>query len=90
VAASQFLNDLLQEVTAMVDKNSPMPRVLQWYSRGVVCDDELNLRSHGELMRWVRDGETFVILDHETGEDVTRIFLAHRNDERTEVIDPMK
>jgi hypothetical protein len=74
----------------MVDKDSPLPRVLRWYSGGAVWDDELNLRSHGELMRWVRDGENFLILDHETGEDVTRIFLAHWNGDRTEVIDPIK
>jgi hypothetical protein len=41
-------------------------------------------------MRWVRDGENFVILDHEPGEDVKRTFLARRNDDRTEVIDPIK
>jgi hypothetical protein len=74
----------------MVDKDSPLPRVLRWHSGGAVWDDKLNLRSHGELMRWVRDGQNFLILDHETGEDVTRIFLAHWNDDRTEVIDPIK
>jgi hypothetical protein len=63
--------------------------VLQWYSGGlgVVWDEKLDLHSRGELMRWMLDGQQFVILDYETGEDVTRVFLAIS---ATHVIDPMK
>jgi hypothetical protein len=43
----------------------------------VVCDESLDLYSHGELKRWIRDGKVFIIVDYETGEDVTRVFMAH-------------
>jgi hypothetical protein len=68
----------------------PRPRVLQWYSGGlgVVWDEILNLHNHGELKRWMQDGKVFIIVDYETGEDVTRVFMAHGND--TQIVVPIK
>jgi hypothetical protein len=76
----------------MTDKPLSPPRVLQWYSGGlgVVWDEGLNLLSHDELERWMQNGKESVIVDYVTGEDVTGIFMAHRTDSTTHVIDPMK
>jgi hypothetical protein len=62
----------------MNDKTSSPPRILQWYSGGlgVVWDERLDLHSRGELMRWLLNGEQFVIVDYETGKDVTKVFMA--------------
>lgn len=62
----------------MTYKTSSPPRVLQWYSGGlsVVWDERLDLHTRGELMRWMLNGEQFVILDYATGMDVTDVFMA--------------
>jgi len=44
--------------------------------RAVLYDDQLDLRSIEELRDWAADGMDFVIIDSETGEDVTRVLLA--------------
>jgi hypothetical protein len=76
----------------MTDEASSPPRVLQWYSGGlgVVWDEGLNLHSRAELMRWLQDGHQFVILDYETGSDVTQLFIADWDDGATHPIDPAK
>jgi len=42
----------------------------------VLFDDELQLRSIDELRAWAAQAVDFVIIDTETGEDITRILLA--------------
>jgi hypothetical protein len=43
---------------------------------GVLVDANLDLRRHDELRRWVARKVNFVVIDSETGEDITRILLA--------------
>jgi hypothetical protein len=76
----------------MKDKAASSPRILQWYSGGlgVVWDEGLNLHSRRKLMDWVQHGQRFIILDYETGEDVTRVFLAQEIDSPSPLIDPME
>ena len=66
------------------------PVVLQWYAGGAygaLVDAELNFHSGRELLGWAAHGIDFVVLDAETGEDVTRLFLAHWDEGR--VVDPL-
>jgi polyhydroxyalkanoate synthesis regulator protein len=44
--------------------------------RAVLYDEFLMLRSIEELRAWVAQGVNFVVIDSETGEDVTRVLLA--------------
>jgi polyhydroxyalkanoate synthesis regulator protein len=44
--------------------------------RAVLYDDQLDLRSLDDLREWAAQGVDFVIIDSETGEDVTRVLLA--------------
>jgi polyhydroxyalkanoate synthesis regulator protein len=57
------------------------PRIVKFHrhrlaQRAVLYDEQLNLRSLEELRDWATDGVNFVIVDTETGEDVTRVLLA--------------
>jgi polyhydroxyalkanoate synthesis regulator protein len=45
-------------------------------NRAVLYDDQLDLRSLEDLREWAAQGVDFVIIDSETGEDVTRVLLA--------------
>jgi len=58
-----------------------MPRIVKFHrhryaARAVLFDDELELRSIDELRAWAAQAVDFVIIDTETGEDITRILLA--------------
>jgi len=44
--------------------------------RAVLFDEEPELRSLDELREWAARAEDFVIIDSESGEDITRILLA--------------
>jgi polyhydroxyalkanoate synthesis regulator protein len=44
--------------------------------RAVLFDEELELRSLDEPRELAARGEDFVIIDSESGEDITRILLA--------------
>jgi len=44
--------------------------------RAVLYDDQLNLQSLEDLREWATNGIAFVVIDSQTGEDVTRILLA--------------
>lgn len=44
--------------------------------RAVLVDENLDLHSIDQLRRWVRSGITFVVIDPETGQDVTRVLMA--------------
>jgi hypothetical protein len=44
--------------------------------RSVLIDEELNLRGFDELYRWAKRKIDFVVIDADTGEDITRILLA--------------
>jgi polyhydroxyalkanoate synthesis regulator protein len=44
--------------------------------RAVLFDERLDLVSIEELRAWVAHGVDFLVIDSETGEDVTRILLA--------------
>ena len=44
--------------------------------RAVLYDEFLKLRSLEELRAWAAQGVSFVVLDSETGDDITRILLA--------------
>jgi hypothetical protein len=67
------------------------PVVLRWYpgSGGVLIDADLDCHTGRELLGWLKRGIDFVVLDDETGRDITRVFLAGWNESRTEVIDPI-
>jgi hypothetical protein len=45
--------------------------------RSVLVDEKLNLRSFDEIYDWARRKINFVVIDADTGEDITRILLAH-------------
>jgi len=45
--------------------------------RSVLVDEELNLRGFDELYSWAKRKINFVVIDADTGEDITRILLAH-------------
>jgi hypothetical protein len=58
-----------------------MPRIVKFHRHrfadtAVLFDDELELRSIDELREWQLSKIDFVVLDSETGEDVTRVLLA--------------
>jgi hypothetical protein len=67
------------------------PVVLRWYpgSGGVLIDADLNCHTGKALLGWLKRGIDFVVLDDETGRDITRVFLAQWNESLTEVIDPV-
>ena len=67
------------------------PVVLRWHpgGAGALWDADLNQHNGRELLAWAKQGKKFVVLDHETGRDITRVFLAHWNDSLTEAIDPI-
>ena len=44
--------------------------------RAVLYDERLDLRSLEELREWAAGGADFVVIDSESGEDVTRVLLA--------------
>lgn len=54
------------------------PVVLRWYpaSFGVLVDADLNCHTGQELRRWRERGIDFIVLDDETGKDITRVFMA--------------
>lgn len=72
------------------DASASEPIVLRWH-RGTVYgglfDPDLNWRTIEDLLGWVARGIAFIVIDHATGEDITRIFLAHWRDGR--VVDPV-
>ncbi len=45
--------------------------------RSVLVDEKLNLRGFDEIYDWARRKINFVVIDADTGEDITRILLAH-------------
>jgi hypothetical protein len=58
-----------------------MPRIVKFHRhrhapRAVLFDEELELRSIEELREWAAQDVDFVVIDTETGEDVTRVLLA--------------
>ena len=44
--------------------------------RSVLIDEELNLHGFDEVYRWAKRKIDFVVIDADTGEDITRILLA--------------
>jgi hypothetical protein len=54
------------------------PVMLRWYpgSGGVLIDADLNCHTGKELRRWRKRGIDFVVLDDETGQDLTEVFIA--------------
>ncbi len=58
-----------------------MTRIVKFHrhryaQRAVLFDEELELRSIDELREWAARAADFVVIDSETGEDVTRVLLA--------------
>jgi hypothetical protein len=58
-----------------------MTRIIKFHRhrcapRAVLFDEELELRSIDELREWAARTADFVVIDSETGEDVTRVLLA--------------
>lgn len=66
------------------------PMVLGWHpgGAGALWDADLNWHDGREPLDGASRGVKFVVLDHETGADVTGVFLAHWNESRTQVVDP--
>ena len=48
----------------------------RYAARAVLYDEFLQLKSMEELRAWDAKGVNFVVVDSETGEDVTKILLA--------------
>ena len=44
--------------------------------RSVLIDEELNLHGFDEVYTWAKRKIDFVVIDADTGEDITRILLA--------------
>ena len=44
--------------------------------RSVLVDEKLNLRGFDEIYDWAQRKINFVVIDADTGEDITRILLA--------------
>ena len=44
--------------------------------RAVLIDENLDLHSLDQLRRWARSGVPFVVIDPDTGQDVTRVLIA--------------
>jgi hypothetical protein len=60
---------------------SEAPRIVKFHrhryaQRAVLYDDDLELRSVDELRGWADSGVNFIVIDTESGEDVTGILLA--------------
>ncbi len=58
-----------------------MTRIIKFHRhryapRAMLFDEELELRSIDELREWAARAADFVVIDSETGEDVTRVLLA--------------
>jgi hypothetical protein len=51
--------------------------VLKWHPKWGLWDSKLKLHNGEELLGWAKRGIDFVVLDAETGQDVTRLFLMH-------------
>ena len=45
--------------------------------RSILVDEELNLYGFNEIQSWAKHKVDFVVIDADTGEDITRILLAH-------------
>jgi hypothetical protein len=77
--------------TPMALNYNSEPVILRWHPGGLgaLWDSNLELHNGRELLRWAKTGKKFIVLDHETGRDITRVFLASWNDSLTEVIDPV-
>ena len=45
--------------------------------RSVLIDEELNLLGFDEVHNWAKRKINFVVIDADTGDDITRILLAH-------------
>lgn len=57
------------------------PRIVKFHrhrlaQRAVLYDEQLDLQSLEDLRGWAAHGIDFVVVDSETGEDVTRVLLA--------------
>ena len=45
--------------------------------RSILVDEELDLRGFDGVHNWAKHKINFVVIDADTGEDITRILLAH-------------
>ena len=64
------------------------PILIKWYApRGVLFDADLNFRRYEELVDWAARDIDFVVVDMDTGEDITRILLAHWDEGH--LVDPL-
>jgi hypothetical protein len=71
-------------------KTEPEPIILRWHAGAAASAlfyGDLNCHSGRELLNWVARGVDVVVVDHATGEDITRLFLAHWQDGRA--VDPI-
>jgi len=48
----------------------------RYHARAVLVDQNLDLHSLDQLRRWARKGVAFVVVDADTGQDITLILLA--------------
>ena len=64
----------------MSSSRKAKPIIITYYagrSHGVLYDAELNLHNLDELREWASRGVAFKIVDAGSGEDLTRLILAH-------------
>jgi polyhydroxyalkanoate synthesis regulator protein len=74
----------------MSSEPSVEPIVIKYHagrSHGVLYDADLNFRTLDELREWAARGIEFTIVDAGSGEDLTRIMLAHWDE--GSLVDPM-
>ena len=48
----------------------------RYHPRAVLVDQNLDLHSVDQLRRWARNGVAFVVVDADTGQDITLVLLA--------------
>jgi hypothetical protein len=48
----------------------------RYHPRAVLVDKNLDVHSVDQLRRWAHDGVSFVVVDADTGQDVTLVLLA--------------
>lgn len=64
--------------------SEPGPFVIKFHrharaQRAVLIDANLDLLGIDDLRKWAASGVSFVVIDDETGEDVTRVELSHES-----------
>jgi hypothetical protein len=50
------------------------------FQRPVLVDADLHVHGVDEVLGWAKNGADIVVIDNDTGDDITRILFAHWDD----------